>query len=117
MRVCQGNFETRKYLSKRKARTPSPRKSIKLVGNVGKKSHLACSLDRNSKVTLMKRTVAGYTSGENLCSLGDELSKLCYVLVIDAGHLILAEDANLLSSVCLAKCGTLIFVSFHRLKS
>ena len=61
----------------------------------------------------MKRAVARNTSGENLRSLGDELSKLCNVLVINAGNLILAEDANLLSSVRLTHCGTLIIVSFH----
>ncbi len=61
----------------------------------------------------MECAVAGYTSGENLCSLGDELSKLCYILIVDAGYLILTEDANLLSSVRLTKCRTLIIVSFH----
>ena len=61
----------------------------------------------------MKSASAGNTSGEDLCSLGNELSELCYILVIDLGYFVLAEDANFLSSVVLAECGTLIFVSFH----
>ena len=91
-----------------------PKSTVRLVGNVRKKSHLTRSLDCYGKLTLMKRAVAGNTSGENLCSLGDELSKLCNILVINAGNLILAEDANLLSSVRLTHCRTLIIVSFHR---
>ena len=61
----------------------------------------------------MKSAVTGNTSGENLCSLRDELSKLSYILVIDLVYLILTEDANLLSSVVLAKSGTLGIVSIH----
>ena len=83
-----------------------------LVGNVGEKCHLACSLDSYSELSLVKSTVAGNTSGENLSSLRGELSKLSDILVIDLGNLILAEDANLLSSVTLTECGTLIV--FHK---
>ena len=61
----------------------------------------------------MKSTSTGYTSGEDLSSLRDELSDLSYVLVIDLANLVLAEDANLLSSVVLAECGTLSIVSIH----
>ena len=61
----------------------------------------------------MKSAVAGYTSGEDLSSLGNELSELSYVLVIDVRNLILAEDANLLSSVVRTECGTLSIVSIH----
>ena len=86
---------------------------FKLVGNVGKKSHLTCSLDSGSESSLMKSAVTGNTSGENLRSLGNELSELCYILVIDLAYLILAEDTNLLSSVVLAKSGTLGIVSIH----
>ena len=63
----------------------------------------------------MKSAVAGYTSGEDLCSLGNELSELCNILVIDVSNLVLAEDTNLLSSVVLTECGTLIV--FHDIKS
>ena len=61
----------------------------------------------------MKSAVAANTSGKDLSSLGNELSELSYVLVINVRNLILAEDANFLSSVALAECGTLSFVSFH----
>ena len=61
----------------------------------------------------MKSTVAGYTSGENLCSLRGELSKLSDILVIDSLNLILAEDANLLSSVHRTEGGALGIVSIH----
>ena len=83
-----------------------------LVRNVGKKCHLTSSLDSYCELSLVESTVAGYTSGENLCSLRGELSKLSDILVIDLGNLILAEDANLLSSVTLTECGTLIV--FHK---
>ncbi len=47
----------------------------------------------------MKSAVAANTSGEDLSSLGNKLSELSYILVIDSLNLILTEDANLLSSV------------------
>ncbi len=47
----------------------------------------------------MQSAGAGYATGKDLCTLGDELSELCNVLVINLGYLILTEDANLLSSV------------------
>ena len=61
----------------------------------------------------MKSAVARNTSGEDLRSLGNELSELCNILVINVVNLILTEDANLLSSVVLAECGTLSIVSLH----
>ena len=85
----------------------------KSVGYVGKKCHLACSLNSGGKLSLMKSAGAGNTSGEDLCSLGNELSELSNILVIDLVYLILAEDANLLSSVVLTECGTLSIVSIH----
>ena len=61
----------------------------------------------------MKSTSSGYTSGEDLSSLGNELSKLSYVLVINTVNLVLTEDANLLSSVHRTEGGTGRIVSFH----
>ena len=84
-----------------------------LVGNVGKKCHLASSLDSYGELSLVKSAVAGNTSGEDLRSLGNELSELSGILVVDIVHFILAEDANLLSSVCGVERRTLIIVSFH----
>ena len=84
-----------------------------LVRNVGKKCHLASSLDSYGELSLVKSAVAGNTSGEDLCSLRDELSELSGILVVDIVHFILAEDANLLSSVLGVERRTLIIVSFH----
>ena len=61
----------------------------------------------------MKSAVAGNTSGEDLSSLGNELSELVYILVINLRYLVLAEDANLLSSVHGTESGTLCIVSIH----
>ena len=85
----------------------------KLVGYVGEKCHLACYLDSGSKLSLVKSTVAGNTSGEDLCSLGNELSELSNILIINIVNLILTEDANLLSSVHRTECRTLSIVSIH----
>ena len=64
----------------------------------------------------MESAVAAYTSGKNLSSLRGELSKLSDILVIDLGNLILAEDTNLLSSVTLTECRTIIvFHEFYHL--
>ena len=86
---------------------------IQLVGNVGEKCHLASSLNSYSELSLVKSAVAGNTSGEDLSSLRNELSELCNILVIDLGYLVLAEDANFLSSVSRTECGTLCIVSIH----
>ena len=85
----------------------------KLVGNVGKKCHLACSLDSCGELSLVKCASAGYTSGKDLCSLGNELSELSNILIIDSLNLVLAEDTNLLSSVVRTESGALRFVSLH----
>ena len=84
-----------------------------LVGYVGEKCHLASSLDSSSKLSLVKSTSAGNTSGEDLSALGDKLSELRDILVIDLVYFVLAEDANLLSSVHRAERGTLSIVSIH----
>ena len=88
-------------------------KSFELVGYVGEKCHLSCSLDSYVELSLMKSASAGYTSGEDLSSLRDELSELSYVLVINTVNLVLTEDANLLSSVHGAEVRTGRIVSFH----
>ena len=86
---------------------------LKLVRYVGEKCHLSCSLDSYVELSLVKSASSGYTSGEDLSSLRNELSKLSYVLVIDTVNLILAEDTNLLSSVHRTEGGTGRIVSFH----
>ena len=68
---------------------------FKLVGNVGQKCHLASSLNSYGELSLVKSAVAGYTSGENLCSLRGELSKLSDILVIDmSGEAIILEGVG-----------------------
>jgi len=84
-----------------------------LVGNIGKKCHLACSLYSYSKLSLVKSAGAGNTSGEDLCTLGDELSELSNILVINSVYLVLTEDANLLSSVHRTESRALCIVSIH----
>ena len=61
----------------------------------------------------MKSASAGNTSRKNLSSLGNELSELSYILVINSANLVLTEDANLLSSVHRTERGTLCIVSIH----
>ena len=85
----------------------------KLVGYVGKKCHLSSSLDSNVKLSLVKSASSGYTSGEDLSSLGNELSELRYVLVINIVNLVLAEDTNLLSSMSRTEGRTRGFVFLH----
>ena len=87
-------------------------RQILLVGYVGKKCHLASSLNSYGELSLVKSTSAGNTSGEDLSSLGNKLSEFSGILVIDVRNLILTEDANLLSSVHRTE-GTLSIVSIH----
>ena len=104
-------------LSRNETKNKAERKlrfnNLKLVGNVGKQCHLACSLDCNCELSLVKSASAGNTSGKNLSSFRNELSELCYVLIIDCVCFILAEDANLLSSVNRTESGTLDIILFH----
>ena len=102
------------FIDKKKEQGTCPCSSIYiLVRYVGEKCHLSCSLDSYVELSLVKSASAGYTSGEDLSSLRDELSELSYVLVVNAVNLILTEDANLLSSVHGAEVGTGRIVSFH----
>ncbi len=86
---------------------------MQLVSYIGEKCHLASSLDSGGELSLVKSAGAGYTSRKNLSSLGNELSELSNILVVDRLNLILTEDANLLSSVHRTVGGTLIIVSIH----
>jgi hypothetical protein len=60
----------------------------------------------------MLSTGAGHTAGKDLCTLGDELTELCNVLVIDGLYLVCTEDANLFTLLVGTK-GTLGIVSIH----
>ena len=88
-------------------------KTNKLVGNVGQKCHLACSLYSNSKLSLVKSASTANAAGKDLSSLGNELSELSNILVIDLCYLVLAEDANLLLSVHRAEGSARSIISLH----
>lgn len=67
----------------------------KLVGNIGKQSHSSCSLDSDSKISLMLSASAGHSLGENLCTFRNILAKSSGFLVIDFSEIFNAELANL----------------------
>lgn len=89
------------------------------VAGVRKKSDHARALDCNGKLTLMKRAATGNAAGQNLSSLGDELSQAESILIIDVLDLVRAEGANLLAaagsglgcavSALLTLCGRAVF--------
>ena len=83
------------------------------VAYVGQKSNLTCALDRSVQLVLMLCAGAGYTAGQDLCALGDELSQLRNVLVIDAVNLVNAEYTDLFLSVYLTEGTRIIVRSFH----
>ena len=87
-----------------------------LVAHVGQKSNLTSTLDSGVELVLVLCTGAGNAAGKDLCALGDELSQLRNVLVIDAVNLVRTEDANLLFSVVRTEGTRIIVVSFHRKK-
>ena len=86
---------------------------IQSVGNVGQKCHLACSLNSNSQLSLVKSAGTANAAGKDLSSLGNKFSELSNVLVIDLGYLVLAEDANLLSSVHRTEGSARSVISLH----
>lgn len=90
----------------------------KSVGNVGKKSNLARSLDCYGQLSLVKGTGARYAARKDFSALRDELSEFSNILVIDLGYFILAENANFLSSVHIGTEGSgfsLFHFKFHNL--
>ncbi len=82
------------------------------VTYIGKKSNDASTLNSGIELTLMLSAGAGNTSGKNLCTLGNELTELCNILIIDCFYLIGTEGANLLLSMHITE-GTLCFISIH----
>ena len=58
-------------------------------------------------------TGAGNTAGKDLGTLGNELSELGYILVVDHVDLVRTEDANLLLSVIGAERTRIVVVSLH----
>lgn len=67
------------------------------VGNIGKQSNLTSALDSGRKFTLMLCTSSGNSSGKDLSTLGNELSELCGILIVNVSYLVGTEYANLFS--------------------
>src|SRR5664279_369952 len=77
-------------------------------GRVGQQSHLAGVLHRDGDVALVLDAVARHPARPDLAAVGDELAQEGGVLVVDVGHLLLAELANLLLGLAeywLGHCG------------
>ena len=89
--------------------------SYRSVADIRQESHLTCALNGDRQLTLMQCAGARHAAGQDLRTLGNELTQLCGILVIDHSDLVRAENADLLSSaVCAGTEGTLIFSSIHR---
>src|ERR671916_1200653 len=65
-------------------------------GGVGQQRHLAAVLDRHGDVALVLPAVAADPAGADLAAVRDVLAQRAGVLVVDVGHLVLAELADLL---------------------
>src|ERR1700750_1109396 len=63
---------------------------------VGQQRDLTRVLHRDGDVTLVLHAVAGDPARTDLATVGDELAEQRGVLVVDVGHLVLAELADLL---------------------
>ena len=55
----------------------------------------ACALDGNCKLALVLCAGARHSAGEDLAALGNVLSQLVCVFIVDFGRLFLAEEADL----------------------
>ena len=102
-----------------KPRQPS---FLVLVADIRDERHVACSLNSDSKLTLMISAGSGDSSGKDLGALAYALSKSAYVFVIDMVDLISAELADLLVSFVLTegllrlRCLIVIHLTFLLLK-
>src|SRR6478735_7927992 len=72
---------------------------------VGEQRHLAGVLDRGRDVALVLGAVAADATGTDLAAVGDVLTQQRRVLVVDAGDLLLAEDADLLLRLAKRRLG------------
>src|SRR4051812_30100447 len=63
---------------------------------VGEQRHLAAVLHGHGDVALVLRAVAADPTRADLAAVGDVLAQQAGVLVVDVGHLVLAELADLL---------------------
>ena len=72
--------------------------SLRSVADVGKESNLACTLDSLCELSLVHSACTADSSGKDLCALGNVLSELSGIFVVDISRLFLAEHADFLSS-------------------
>ena len=84
-----------------------------LVADIGEKSHLTSTLDSGVQIALVLRASARNTAGQDLGTLGDELSQFGDIFVINRVNLVHAEEANLLLSVRRTEGTRVIVRSFH----
>ena len=70
---------------------------VLLVSHVRQKGNGAGTLDSDGELTLVSSTGTGYSAGKDLGTLGNELAKTGYILIINAFNTINAEMANLLA--------------------
>lgn len=73
------------------------------------------ALNRNRQLTLMARASAGYSAGQNLCSLRDKTAQFCDILVIDGFNFVYAEAANLFCGLCVHPDGGYRARVYHRM--
>lgn len=64
------------------------------VADIGKQRELTRTLDSNGKLSLMSGACACDSAGQNLCSFGDEATKLLSVLIINELRLLYTESAD-----------------------
>jgi len=69
------------------------------------------AFNSDGQLTLVMRTGAGYSAGQNLGSLRNKAAKLCNILVIDGFHSVDAEAADLLAGLASAGAAVLSVVS------
>ena len=67
-----------------------------LFANIGKKSHISCSLDGDRQISLMLSANARSSAGNDFSLFGNKLLQSVDVFIIDDGIFFGAEQANLL---------------------
>ncbi len=76
---------------------------------------MTSSLYSDGELSLMLGTGSGNSAGQNFGTLGNELSELCHILVINAFRMLFAENANFLSSLMSNGAGRLLNFFIHDL--
>ena len=71
---------------------------LRSIADVGKESNLARTLDSLCKLSLVHSACTADSSGKDLSALGNVLSELCGIFIVDMSRLFLAEHADFLSS-------------------